>query len=176
MNVVAGPPWIAVQVRARAEKSVTRHLEHRGYECFLPLRDGVPLFGGYVFCRFARSAGGPLVTTPGVTRIVSFAGAPAVIDDDEIAAIRRALASGLPVTAATVQAGDAVSVVHGPLRGVRGTVLHAGGRRFLVLSITLLRRSVAVEVDATWVQPDRIAHPPRIACETGGCAPAAASA
>jgi hypothetical protein len=176
MNVIAHAPWIAVQVRPRAEKSVTRHLEHRGYDCFLPLRDGVPLFAGYVFCRFARSAHGPLVTTPGVTRIVSFAGVPAVIDDDEIAAIQRALASGLPVTAAVVQAGDAVAVVHGPLRGVRGTVLHAGGKRYLVLSITLLRRSVAVEVDATWVQPDRIAHPPRIARETRGFAPAASRA
>src|SRR5947209_14081888 len=129
MNVIAHAPWIAVQVRPRAEKIVTQHLEHRGYDCFLPLRNGVPLFAGYVFCRFARSARGPLVTTPGVTRIVSFAGVPAVIDDDEIAAIQQALASGLPVTVATVQAGDAVSVVHGPLRGVRGTVLHAGDRR-----------------------------------------------
>jgi transcriptional antiterminator NusG len=177
MKVPAHAPWIALQVRSRSEVTVAEHLDYRGYDCYLPIRDGAPLFPGYVFCRFATNARAPIITTPGVIRVVSFAGAPAVIEDGEIAAISRAVASGLPVVpVASMLPGDPVTIVGGPLRGLRGTVLAVDDKRYLVVSITLLRRSIAVGVDPAWIEPDRCAPPARMAPPNDRVWPAAATA
>jgi transcription termination factor NusG len=152
-------PWFALQVRAKAEKTVAQHLQWRGYEHFLPLHNGTPLFAGYVFCRFDSTAAAPIVTTPGVIRIVSFGSVPARIDDHEIDAIRRALASGLGVMPLTsLRLGDVAWITAGPLAGLRGTVLRVAQKQFLVISITLLQRSVAVEVDQRWITSERGGH------------------
>jgi transcription antitermination factor NusG len=164
MQLPAGAPWIAIQVRPKSAKTVAQHLEYRGYDCFLPMRNGVPLFAGYVFCRFNASAGAPIVTIPGVVRIVSFGGTPAHIEEREIDAIKRALASGqhiVPVD--SYVPGTNVSISGGPLRGLRGTVLRVDDRQYLVVSITLLQRSVAVEVHPSWVHPDPANAPRRAA-------------
>jgi hypothetical protein len=175
MQLPASAPWIALQVRPKSAKSVAQHLEYRGYECFLPERDGVPLFTGYVFCRFNSAAGAPIVTIPGVARIVSFAGVPAHIEEHEIAAIRRALASGQPIVpVASFVPGANVSITGGPLRGLRGTVLRVEDKQYLIVSITLLQRSIAVEVHPTWVQHEREDAPARHAAAPGGWAGATA--
>jgi len=166
MECSTNAPWVALQVRAKTEKTVAQHLHSRRYEQFLPLRDGTPLFAGYVFCRFDATAAAPIVTTPGVIRIVSFGSVPARIDEHEIAAIRQALASGQTVMPLTSFApGEVVSITDGPLRGVSGTVLRVAHRQFLVISITLLQRSIAVEVHQSWVRPERAGHPPRYASD-----------
>jgi transcription antitermination factor NusG len=153
MNISEHKPWVALEVRRASAVMVTEHLRYRGYESLLPVRNGVPLFSGYVFCRFTASAGAPIVTTPGVIRIVSFGGIPAAIEEHEIAAIKRTLASGLPVKPVTMPPpGSAVMIVGGPLRGLRGTVLRVNDKRYLIVSVTLLQRSVAVEVDPDWIE------------------------
>jgi transcription antitermination factor NusG len=156
-------PWVAVQVRSKMERTTAQHLAYRGYEYFLPLRPQstqragkdaeAPLFPGYVFCRFDGSARAPIVTTPGVTRIVGFDGTPAFVDEEEISGIKRTLAAGQPVWRVTAfHAGMPVVITAGPLCGVRGTILGLGGRTFLVVSVTLLQRSIAVELDPSWVR------------------------
>jgi transcription antitermination factor NusG len=155
--------WIALQVRARMERTTAQHLEYRGYEWFLPKRRFTdeatgkeaesPLFPGYVFCRFDDMAGAPIVTIPGVTRIVGFGGAPACIEEEEIGAIKLAVDSGqtmLPLP--MYQPGNVVVVEDGPLRGVSGTVLGIDDKEYLIVSITLLQRSIAVELDPRWVR------------------------
>lgn len=157
--------WVALQVRLKTERTVAMHLDYRGYEYFLPLgREaaagncetiGRPLFPGYVFCRFQTTASAPIVTTPGVCRIVSFGAGPAFVADDEIESVRRTVESGLPVAPiGSFQPGTKVLIANGPLQGVRGSVLDASDRQFLVVSIGLLRRSIAVEMDPRWVQLD----------------------
>jgi transcriptional antiterminator RfaH len=161
-------PWVALQVRAKTETTVAQHLHSRRYEPFLPLRDGTPLFAGYVFCRFDTTAAAPIVTTPGVIRIVSFGSVPARIDEQEIAAIRQALASGQTVMPlASFVPGEVVSITDGPLRGLRGSVLQVANRQLLVISITLLQRSIAVEVHHSWVRVERAGDPP---CYASGVA------
>lgn len=155
-------PWVAVQVRSKMERTTAEHLAYRGYEYFLPLQPrfpqragtdaDAPLFPGYVFCRFDALAHAPIVTTPGVIRIVGFNGVPAFVDEEEIAAIRHTLAAGLPVRqVAEFRAGMSVVIAAGPLCGVRGTVLSVDKRRYLVVSVTLLQRSIAVELRPSWV-------------------------
>ena len=155
-------PWVALQVRSNMEHTAARHLEYRGYEYFLPLsrqmsgapdkqRDA-PLFPGYVFCRLSQRASAPIVSTPGVSRIVSFGGLPAHVEEHEIESIRRTVGCGQPlVSLPSFHAGMAVLITDGPLRGVRGTVLTTNGKQLLVVSVTLLQRSVGVELPANCV-------------------------
>jgi transcription antitermination factor NusG len=152
------------------ERTAAEHLAYRGYEYFLPLwpqrtqRAGKdseePLFPGYVFCRYDGSVRPPIITTPGVTRIVGFDGTPAFIDEEEITAIKRTLTAGQPVRQMSAfRAGMPVVITAGPFRGVRGTIVGQDGRQYLVVSVTLLQRSVAVELCPTWVRHETISDP-----------------
>jgi len=149
--------WFAVHVKRRSERSVAVILENKGYVQFLPTRPGrsdrsahgadQPLFPGYVFCRFDSSVRGPIVTTPGVIRIVGFGDGPAAIPNTEIEAIQMIGKSGLPVELHPyVQNGDRVRISDGPLRGLEGKVIAVEQKNLFVVSVTLLQRSVAVEV------------------------------
>lgn len=158
-------PWFALCVRARRESWVVTHLEGKGYQCFLPTclsprqwSDRVraipcPLFPGYVFCRIDLSQRLPLLTTPGLLYVVG-APSPISIPESEIENIRRAVESGLPVAPAPyLRVGQEVEVIKGPLTGVRGLLSEMRGGRRVVLSITLLQRSLAVEMAGEWLLP-----------------------
>ena len=153
-------PWFALQIRMRHEANVADHLQGKGYEWFLPLykarrrwSDRVkevnsPLFPGYLFCRFNPHHRLPILKTPGVTQIVGYNHVPVPVDEQEIEAIRRLIASGLPnFPCAFLQVGSKVRIETGALRGLEGILTELKGKRRLVLSITLLQRSVAVEID-----------------------------
>jgi hypothetical protein len=154
-------PWVAVQVRPKMEKTTAQHLAYRGYEYFLPLaptdaqggiRAAAALCPGDEFCGCDWGAGASIVSTPGVTRIVSFGEQPAHIDELEIHSIRRAVTSGQAIVSRpSFQQGMEVQITDGPLRGVRGTVIRENGKRYVVVSISLLQRSVAVEFESSLV-------------------------
>ena len=154
-------PWFALQIRMRHEMNVADHLQGKNYEWFLPLykarrrwSDRVkeissPLFPGYLFCRFNPHDRLPILKTPGVTQIVGYNHVPIPVDEHEIEAIRRLIASGLPnFPCAFLQLGSKVRIETGALRGLEGILTELKGKRRLVLSITLLQRSVAVEIDS----------------------------
>jgi transcription antitermination factor NusG len=154
-------PWFALQIRMRHEVSVAEHLKGKGYEWFLPLykarrrwSDRVkevssPLFPGYLFCRFNPHDRLPILKTPGVTQVVGYNHVPVPVDEEEIEAIRRLVASGLPnFPCVFLQVGSKVRIETGALRGLEGILTELKGKRRLVLSITLLQRSVAVEIDS----------------------------
>src|SRR2546428_14057514 len=98
--------WFAIQVKSTHEKRVTSLLQYQTYECFLPLYTSrrrwsdriksveLPLFPGYVFSRFTPAARIPILKTPSVISIVGIGATPTPIDEREIAAIQRAVASG----------------------------------------------------------------------------------
>ena len=159
-------PWFALQVRCRRESLVLAHLQARGYECLLPLYKSVrrwsdrvkeveqPLFPGYLFTRFDFYNRGPLLTTPGVQQIVGIGATPTPVDENELESIRQALASGLSSQPwPYLQVGDQVRVKYGSLSNLEGILIHFKGSHRIVLSLTLLRRSVAVEIDRNWVKP-----------------------
>src|SRR5712664_3647911 len=158
-------PWFALQVRSRYENVVTAHLDGKGYEWFLPLYKcrrrwsdrfkeiECPLFPGYVFCRLNPLDRLPILIVPGVSLIVGMGKTPVAIDETEIAAIQAAVKSGLPSQPwPFVQIGQRVRIEHGPLYGLEGVLLDFRGRHRLVLSVTILQRSIAVQVEDTWVR------------------------
>jgi transcription antitermination factor NusG len=150
-------PWFALYVKPRHEKNVAFILEKKGYEAFLPTYShraryhknfDLPLFPSYVFCRIDLSQRLPILTTPGVFSIVGNGPEPEAISERELQAVRRLTQSGLmPVPWPYVVPGQEVSVESGPLEGVQGVVVDASNERWLVVSVNLLRRSVAVKLD-----------------------------
>lgn len=156
--------WFAIQVKPRYEHLCAQILRNKGYEDFLPLcrqtsltktffaaADSQPLFPGYVFCRFTRTASGLILTTPGVIRVLGCGGVPSSIDN-EIATLKLLIHSGHPVYPwHHPPIGQRVRLMAGPLRGTEGVVIKVKGLHRLVLTVDLLQRSAAVEVDADWV-------------------------
>ena len=157
-------PWFALQVRSRKESWVSAQLEGHGLECFLPSYKSIrkwsdrakevqqPLFPGYLFCRFDFQERRPLLMTPGVLQIVGIGRTPTAIPDSEIAAIQMAVASGLPSQPwPYLEVGEKVRVNYGSFSGIEGILINFKGNHRVVLSVTLLQRSVAMEVDLSWV-------------------------
>ena len=160
----AGILWYALQVKSRKESSASLHLQSAGYECFLPTykcqrqwSDRVkelvqPLFPGYLFCRFDFHNRRALVMTPGVIQIVGNGRMPLPVADAEIETIQLAVASEAPRQPwPFIEVGERVRVNYGSLRGLEGILINFKGSHRVVLSISLLQRSVAVEVDLAWV-------------------------
>jgi transcriptional antiterminator NusG len=159
-------PWFAVRVRSNYERVSTLHLEERGYEEFAPSykverqwsdrKKEVEqfLFPGYVFCRLNPQQRLPVLTVPGVVGLVGCGKIPTPIPDQEIDRIRRMVQSGLLVTPwPFLELGQTVLIERGPLAGVEGILEEVKGKCRLVVSISLLRRSVGAEVDRHWVRP-----------------------
>lgn len=167
IRAMSDEQWFAIAVRANRERAVERLLASKNYQVFLPLyrnrrvwSDRVkelesPLFSGYVFARFDiadRTA--PVVSTAGVIRIIGVGGKPVAVEEREIRFIRTLVESGLAVEPwSQFHPGSAVRITYGALTGVEGTLVEVKKHHHLVVSVTLLQRSVAVEIDSSWAQP-----------------------
>jgi transcription antitermination factor NusG len=91
-----------------------------------------------------------------LVQIVGYNRQPISVDEGEIAAIQTLVASGVPNQPCSfVEIGDPVRIESGPLRGLQGILVESRGHHKFVLSVTLLQRSVAVEIDALSVTPCR---------------------
>jgi transcription termination/antitermination protein NusG len=168
----AASPWLALYVKPRHEKHVACMLRGNGYDEFVPLYSHrtpsrtteLPLFPSYVFCRFDENRRFPVLKIPGVFGIVEFGGRPARVPEEEIAALKRVIAAGIarePWPALT--AGARVRIAAGPLQGVEGVVVTHKNSSRLIVSVDLLNRSVAVELDRHWLE-----QPAWLAGENGG--------
>ena len=114
----------------------------------------LPLFPGYVFCRFDAIERTPVLRTPGIRSIVSFGNELSPIPDSEIVAIQQMLASNYPIEPCQyVRVGQRVQIGEGPLAGIEGILVHCRNTTRVVVSVELLQRSVAVEVNAGSVLP-----------------------
>jgi len=159
--------WFALQVRTRWEASTTVLLDGKGFETFLPTyktkkrwRGGslkqvtAPLFPGYVFCRFDAHNRLPILVTPGVIAIVGRGKIPLPVDEHEINAIQAVVSSGFrPEPWPFLEVGQRVRIESDPLCGLEGILLSFKGSSRIVLSVSLLRRSVALEIDRSSVTP-----------------------
>ena len=158
--------WFALRVKSQREKSIAESIGSKGFEEFLPLYQcrrrwsdrmksmELPLFPGYVFCRIDPLIRLPILTVPGVLHFVGIGRVPAPIDDGEMAAIQRAVRSGLRVEpSAYLDVGQRVRLEEGPLAGLEGILIDIRKHYRVVVSLSLLKRSVAVEIERHWVTP-----------------------
>lgn len=158
--------WYAIYTRPRHEHQVTHHFENQRLECFLPCYSSVrrwqdrrvvldlPLFAGYVFARFAAKDRLEILKTPGVVRIIGFGNRLVPVPDGEIDALRTCAATNSKVRPHPfLTVGRRVRIIHGPLSGAEGILVSKRGSWRLVISVELINRSVAVEVDAADLAP-----------------------
>jgi transcription antitermination factor NusG len=158
--------WFALRVKSRYEKLVSTLLQQKGFDEFLPLYKSrrrwsdrwqpveLPLFPGYVFCRLDPQRRLPLLITPGVMHFVGIGKCPEAIDDQEITAIQAAVRSGLRAEPwPFLQVGHWVRLEEGPLTGLEGILVEVRKQHRIIVSVSLLRRSIAVEIDREWVRP-----------------------
>jgi transcription antitermination factor NusG len=158
-------PWYAILTKTGREKNATLLLENSGFECYLPVHKSsrkwsdrtkeidLPLFPGYLFCRMNPNNRLPVLITPGVVQIVGRGKTPIPIEENEIAAIKRAASSGLSTMPwPYLQVGQMARIEEGPLQGLSGIIVRIKSRLKLVLSIQLLQRSIAVEIDREWIR------------------------
>jgi transcription antitermination factor NusG len=161
-------PWFALQTRPRYEKLVDHILRAKGYESFLPVYGSrrrwsdrvklveVPLLPGYTFCRLCVKERLNVLLTPGVVSVVSIGGRPEPVSEGEISALKAIIRSGFPASPwPFLQRGQPIRIVRGPLRGLEGQLLRVKTGYLLVVSVVLLQRSVAVDIQEDWAEPVR---------------------
>jgi transcription antitermination factor NusG len=114
----------------------------------------LPLFSGYLFCRLDLNKRLPIILTPGVIRFVGIGKTPLPVDEKEMAAVMAIVSAGLLAEPHPyLRVGQRVRIDHGTLAGVEGIVRLAKKAARLVVSVSLLQRSVAVEIDEAWLSP-----------------------
>jgi len=164
--------WFALQVRTRWESSTALLLSGKGYQTLVPTYQTkkrwngrprvveAPLFPGYVFCHFDAQKRLPILVTPGVIAVVGRGRLPVPVDDSEIAAIQMVLASGFqPEPWPYLELGQRVRIDSGALMGLEGILTDFKANYRIVVSISLLRRSVALEIDRSCVKPIAAVRP-----------------
>lgn len=152
--------WFALVVKPRFDKAVGRILEAKGYETLVPTyrkyriygarskASEIPLFPGYVCCRFDVRRTLPILSTPGVVRVVGTQRVPMPLSEVEINALLTAMKAHIPVQPFPfISAGQRVRITAGALAGIEGIVLGPKPKLRIVLSISLLQRSVLLEID-----------------------------
>jgi transcription antitermination factor NusG len=157
--------WYALYTRHHHEKVVARTLAAKGFKVFLPLyfaprqwKDRIkvitlPLFSCYVFIQEGLERHLDIVTTAGVYGFVSCAGLPAIIPPQEIDAIRQVVERSIKIEPHPfIKCGDRVRVKGGPLEGIEGILARKKNFSRLVLSVELLGKSAAVEIDVSLVE------------------------
>jgi transcription antitermination factor NusG len=160
------PRWYAAYTTPRHEKYVTQQMDGRRIPCFLPLYRSVhrwkdrrielelPLFPGYIFVRIVLGDRLQVLQLPGVVQLVSFAGKPAPLPDAEIEALRNRLVGNFCAEPHPyLTAGRRVRIRAGSMAGLEGILLRRKQKFRVVLSIQLIQRSVAIEVDEADIEP-----------------------
>jgi transcription antitermination factor NusG len=153
--------WFAIRVKSNREKVTALGLQGKGYEVFLPEyqrekttgknRETAVLFPGYLFSRFDSGNRLPILTLPGVLHIVGVGKTPLPVDASEVESLKLVIGAGLSLnTNEPYTVGEKVLIEEGPLSGAWGVVVgHKSDR--LIVSISLLQRSVSVVIDPEWI-------------------------
>jgi transcription antitermination factor NusG len=167
--------WFALQVRTRWESSTAVLLAGKGYQTLLPTYQlkkrwngrlkqvSAPLFPGYVFCQFDAQKRLPILVTPGVISVVGRGRIPFPVNENEIAAIQTIVASGFQAEPwPYLEIGQKIRIESDSLNGLEGILINFKGNNRIVVSISLLRRSVALEIDRDCVKPVAAAKQPSL--------------
>jgi transcription antitermination factor NusG len=159
------PHWYALYTCANHEKRVAAELTQRSVENFLPLYSSVrrwkdrrvkldlPLFPGYVFVRMALAEKLKVVQVPSAVRLVGFGGLPVALPELEMQIVREGLSGGVRAEPHPfLRVGHRVRITGGPFAGLEGILKQRKSGLRVVVSLELIQRSVAVEVEAADVR------------------------
>jgi len=149
-----------VTVKPQHEKAVVEQLQAKALDAYVPLYRAkhrwsdraktveLPLFPRYVFCRIGSGERSKVLTTMGVTSIVGFNGKPCPVPDEEIAAVKTMVRSGLALKVwPSLGVGQRIRIREGAMAGLEGILVREKTSYRIVVNLELLNRGVAVEVD-----------------------------
>ena len=156
--------WFVIRVRPNCEWKCAASLAARGFDVMVPSYQRqsnrhpkkavrLPLFPGYMFCRSDGKSLVPILAAAEVIQILSRNGVPEIVNPAEIASVLTVMSRGIPLEPVLVfKEGQPVKVSVGPLAGTEGFVVRDTAKTLLIISISLLQRSVAARIERVWVE------------------------
>jgi len=157
--------WIVVRSKPRSEKIAYAQLKEKGIEAYLPLLKErrkwsdrkkwveFPLFSSYLFVKIEIKNSIFVLQTNGVSSLVKFGEEIAIVQDEVINAIRLAIDGGYQLAPAEYFiAGNAVEVIEGPMRGVKGIVVQLKGKDRLVIKIDAIQQALSIDIDTRFIK------------------------
>ena len=163
--MTATPCWYALYLRSRYEKKVSKELEKKSVENFLPLIEEVhvwsdrkkkvmePLFRGYVFVRTDLRDRETILMTNGVVRFVGIKNTPSRISDVHIDWLRRVTSGSKEVQHEKyVEIGERVRIISGPFAGIEGIISRMKGISRVIVSIAAIEQSFSIQVPSDFVK------------------------
>ena len=165
--IIAKKNWYAVYVKSRAEKKVKIELDFLEIENYLPLQRKlrqwsdrrkwveVPLISGYIFVNISRKEYDKVLQTNGAVSYVCFEGKAAIIPDEQIGFIKKMLSQpelNVDVLAQLFSPGDEIEVSHGPLIGLKGTLVNFRGKKRVAVQLHQLNLSLLVDLPVNQIQ------------------------
>jgi transcription antitermination factor NusG len=164
-NESSAGDWYVAYTKHQHEMAVARALASRGFDTLLPVYSttrvwktgkkvlNLPLFPCYVFIRGKLERRREIITTPGIHTLVSQAGKPCPIPPAEIHAIQQAAKSGCRLAPyPLLQCGELVRIKNGPMVGVEGILERKKNTCKLIISVEMLGKAAAVEIDSSAVE------------------------
>lgn len=159
-------PWYALCIRQRFREQCEDYLKAHSYDFFSPVKTEVrqwsdrrkvahvPLFPGYLFCRFEDKESMPIWYAPGVIDIINSGGRLLEVDTEQIENVRRCIdaSASMDVVPELVR-GRKVRVIAGPMAGVSGVLAFVKQQQRVALEITMMNRTVLVEIHAADLAP-----------------------
>ncbi|MFH1026857.1 MAG: transcription termination/antitermination NusG family protein [Pseudomonadota bacterium] len=165
--LVVPPPsraWVVLHTRPRCEKRIADFCERNTIDFYLPLRRKKhrygarervfwsPLFPGYVFCVVTVDQRMTFRQNRHVANLLEVLDQAKLVE--QLRQIRQALETGdLLEVLPYLEVGKRVLVTGGPLKGAEGYVQRIKGKDRVIINVDMIRQSVAVEVDNTWLSP-----------------------
>ena len=157
--------WIVVRSKPRSEKIAYAQLKEKGIEAYLPLLKErrkwsdrkkwveFPLFSSYLFAKIEIKNSIFVLQTNGVSSLVKFGEEIAIVQDEVVNAIKLAIDGGYQLTPAEYFiAGNAVEVIEGPMRGVKGIVAQLKGKDRLVIKIDAIQQALSIDIDTRFIK------------------------
>ncbi len=157
--------WLAAYTRCRHERQVAEQLRLKNLEFLLPTyqrvarwsdrirRSEAPLFPGYIFVHVCDRERVPVLQTMGVVHLVSVAGKPAVLPEEDVARLRICASRSSDVEPHPyLRIGHRVRVKHGPFAGCEGTLVKKQNSHRLVISVDQIMKSVAINIHGADVE------------------------
>ena len=157
--------WIVVRSKPRSEKIAYAQLKEKEIEAYLPLLKErrkwsdrkkwveFPLFSSYLFAKIEIKNSIFVLQTHGVSSLVKFGEEIAIVQDEVVNAIKLAIDGGYQLTPAEYFiAGNAVEVIEGPMRGVKGIVAQLKGKDRLVIKIDAIQQALSIDIDTRFIK------------------------
>ncbi|MEX2568611.1 MAG: UpxY family transcription antiterminator [Cyclobacteriaceae bacterium] len=158
--------WYVMYTAPRAEKKVTKRLQEKGTEVYLPIIEEVrqwsdrkkkvqrPLFNGYLFVKTSKGRLWESLQVSGAVKFVNFSGEHALVQQSEIDTIKRIIETGVAVEVETanIERGEAVKILGGPLQGFEGECVQKSNQDYFIIRIPSINQSMLITVSRKFLE------------------------